>query len=154
MSCNHFIPLSRGRRVFAEPISAVFGRRQGHQIIAGPLGVIWGSVSCSRTLQHAAQLSPGEPGFEPGTFRTLADLLYPLSYSHPIITPVSISSLHGVCSGTYNLSTEWLNRCVKTFLSERQEEVCIHWGRFYLNASLQRADVWPLTAAAVQMPVD
>ena len=41
-----------------------------------------GSVSCSRTLQHAAQPSP-EQGFEPTTFWSLADLLYPLSYSYP-----------------------------------------------------------------------
>ena len=64
-----------------EPIPAVSGRGQGtpwtsRQLIAGPLlmaeavmqganctsGAIWGSVSCSRTLQHAAQLSP-ELGF-------------------------------------------------------------------------------------------
>ena len=35
---------------------------------------IWGLVSCSRTLQHAAQLSQGL-GFEPATFRSLANLL-------------------------------------------------------------------------------
>ena len=45
-------------------------------------GAVWGSASCSRTLRHAAQLSPGL-GFEPATFRSLADLLYPLSYSRP-----------------------------------------------------------------------
>ena len=45
-------------------------------------GAIWGSVSCSRTLRHVAQLSP-ELGFEPATFRSLANLLYPLSYSRP-----------------------------------------------------------------------
>ena len=32
------------------------------------------SASCSRTLRHAAQLSP-DLGFEPATFRSLADLL-------------------------------------------------------------------------------
>ena len=31
-------------------------------------GAIWGSVSCSRTLQHAAQLILGETGFEPQTY--------------------------------------------------------------------------------------
>ena len=46
-------------------------------------GAIWGSVSCSRKLQHAAQLSP-ELGFKPATCRSLADLLDPLSYRHPL----------------------------------------------------------------------
>ena len=44
-------------------------------------GAIWGSVFCPWTLQHAAQLSL-ELGFESATLRSLADLLYPLSYSH------------------------------------------------------------------------
>ena len=43
---------------------------------------MWGSVSHSRTLRHAAQPCP-ELGFEPATLRSLVDLLYPLSYSHP-----------------------------------------------------------------------
>ena len=48
-------------------------------------GAIWGSVSCSRTFQHAAQLGPAqELVFKPATFRSLADLLYPLSHSRPI----------------------------------------------------------------------
>ena len=54
------------------------------QLIAGPSlmadctsGAIWGSVSCSRTLLHAAKLSL-ELGFEPATFQSLANLLYPL----------------------------------------------------------------------------
>ena len=41
------------------------------QLIAGPLLMAsahqeqpWGSVSCSRILQHVAQFCPGEPGFE------------------------------------------------------------------------------------------
>ena len=42
-------------------------------------GAILGSVSCSRTLRHAARFSPGEPGFEPATFQSQADQL-PLSY--------------------------------------------------------------------------
>ena len=37
----------------------------------------FGSVSCSRILWHAAQLR-----FEPATFQSLADPLYPLSYSY------------------------------------------------------------------------
>ena len=82
-----------------EPIPAVSGRGQGTtwtslQLMAGHFtdgkgchascqsGAIWTSLSCSRTLRHAAQLSP-ELGFEPTTFRVLADLLYPLSYSCP-----------------------------------------------------------------------
>ena len=44
---------------------------------------MWGSVSCSKTLRHAAQPCP-EPGFELATFRSLVDLLYPLSYSRPV----------------------------------------------------------------------
>ena len=44
---------------------------------------MWGSVSRSRTLRHAAQPCP-EPGFEPATFRSLVDLLYPLSYSQEL----------------------------------------------------------------------
>ena len=39
---------------------------------------IWGSVSCSRSLRHAAQFSL-ELRFEPATLRSLADLLYLLS---------------------------------------------------------------------------
>ena len=65
-----------------ESIPAVSGRRQdtpwtSRQLITGPSGAIWGSVSCSRTLRPAAQLSPGETQFEPATFRSLADLLNP-----------------------------------------------------------------------------
>ena len=86
-----------------EPIPAVCGRGQGtswtsRQLIAGPSpmaeaamqganctsGAIWGSLSCSRTLQHAAQLSP-ELGSEPATFRSLVNLLHLLSYSRPWI---------------------------------------------------------------------
>ena len=44
---------------------------------------MWGSVSCSRTLRHAAQPCP-VPGFELATFWSLVDLLYPLSYSCPL----------------------------------------------------------------------
>ena len=42
------------------------------------IGPLMGSVSCSRTLQHAAQ-----PRFEPATFQSLGNLLYLLSYSRP-----------------------------------------------------------------------
>ena len=35
-------------------------------------GAIWGSVSCSRTLRHAAQISPRELGFVPATQATAA----------------------------------------------------------------------------------
>lgn len=37
----------------------------------GTSGTIWDSVSCSRSLQHAVQLSQ-EQGFEPATFHSLA----------------------------------------------------------------------------------
>ena len=46
-------------------------------------GAIWGSVFSSRPLQHAAQPSPGELGFEPVTFWSLDNLLYKLNYSCP-----------------------------------------------------------------------
>ena len=61
---RHFIPFSRGRRfLLLDPIPVVSGRRQGTpwtscQHITGPSGAIWGSVSRSRTLRHAAQISP------------------------------------------------------------------------------------------------
>ena len=77
---------------------AVSGRGQGtpwtsRKLIAGPSlmaeaatqganctsGAIWGSVSCSGILRHAAQLSLNQLG--PATFRSLAKLLYPLSNS-------------------------------------------------------------------------
>ena len=59
---------------------------------------MWGSVS--RTLQHAAQPCP-ELGFEPATFRSLVDLLYPLSYSRPVsacLSKTTIRRLIPVCS--------------------------------------------------------
>ena len=48
---------------------------------------MWGSVSHLRTLRHAAQPCP-ELGFEPVTFQSLVDLLYPLSYSRPLTITV------------------------------------------------------------------
>ena len=50
------------------------------------------SVSCSRTLWHAAQLSTGEPGFEPATFLSLDD---PLSYNRSSNRLKGITSLSG-----------------------------------------------------------
>ena len=47
--------------------------------------IIWGSVSCSRTLWYAAQLSPRKPGFKKPTSQSLDDPLYPLSYSRPLL---------------------------------------------------------------------
>ena len=44
----------------------------------------WGQGTPSRTLRHAAQHCP-EQGFEPATFRSLVDLLYPLSYNCPMV---------------------------------------------------------------------
>ena len=69
------------------------------QLIAGPSlmteaamqgasctsGAIRGSVSCSRTLRHAAQLSL-ELGFGPATLQSLVDLLYLLSCSRPFFS--------------------------------------------------------------------
>lgn len=42
------------------------------------------------TLLHAAQLSSGEPGFKPPTFRSLDDPLYP-----PELQPPHSDSEHG-----------------------------------------------------------
>ena len=102
--CNHFTPFMGSQGFLLEPVPAVSGRGQGtpwtsRQLITGPslmaeaamqganrtLGAIWGPVSCSRTVWHAAKLSP-ELGLEAATFRSLADLLYPLSYSRPELT--------------------------------------------------------------------
>ena len=81
--CNRFIPFMESQGFFFFAGVPVSGRGQGTpwtscQLIAGPSlmaegamqganhtsGAIWGSVSCSRTLWLAAQLSP-ELGFEP-----------------------------------------------------------------------------------------
>ena len=69
--CNHFIPFSQGHRVCCwsqSQLSPGEGRVHPGQVASssqGPQEQFGGSVSCSRTL--AAQLSPGEPGFEPAT---------------------------------------------------------------------------------------
>ena len=74
--CNCFIPFMGSRGFLLEPITAISGWGQGtpwtsRNLIAGPSlmaeatmkganctsGAIWGSVSYSRTLQHAAQLT-------------------------------------------------------------------------------------------------
>ena len=97
--CNRFIPFMGSQGFLPEPIPAVSGWGQGTpwtspQLITEPSlmaeaamqvanctsGAIWCSVSSSRTLRHAAQLSP-ELEFEPATFRELPDLLCSLSYS-------------------------------------------------------------------------
>ena len=49
---------------------------------------MWGSVSRSRTLRHAAQPCP-EPGFEPATFRSLVNL-----DSTQWIRPGSLTAYH------------------------------------------------------------
>ena len=95
--CKRSIPFMGSQGFLLEPLPAVSRRGQltpwiSCWRIAGPSlmvedtmqganctsGAIWGSVSCSRTLRHAAQLSP-DLGFEPVTFQSLADLLSPLS---------------------------------------------------------------------------
>ena len=47
--------------------------------------ISWGlyTIYMLRYIQHADQLSP-VPGFEPVTFQSAANLLYPLSYNHPV----------------------------------------------------------------------
>ena len=90
MSCHrlylpHPFPWGRGV-LLLEPIPTVSGWGQGtpwrsRQLIAGPhWRAMWGSLSCSRTPRLAAQPSP-ELGFEPVTFWSLANLLYPLKIS-------------------------------------------------------------------------
>ena len=81
--CNCFTPLSGSWGFLLEPIPAVSGWGQSPAHCRGLTdgrcctpGAIWNSsVSCSRTLRHVAQLSPA------WTFRSLANLLYPLSYN-------------------------------------------------------------------------
>ena len=58
---------------------------------------MWGSVSRSRTLRHAAQPCP-ELGFEPATLRSLVDLLYPLSYSRPKMQLQHIKKKKALCN--------------------------------------------------------
>ena len=97
--CNRFIPFSRGQsqlslgegRVLPGQVASSsqdphWWQRLPCKVPTAPPGAIWGSVSCSRTLRHAAQLSL-ELEFEPVTFWSVADLLYLPSYSHtwPII---------------------------------------------------------------------
>ena len=53
-------------------------------LLLEPIPAMSGSVSRSRTLRHAAQPCL-ELGFEPVTFQSLVDLLYPLSYSRPFL---------------------------------------------------------------------
>ena len=57
-------------------------------------GASWGSVSYSRTFQHAAQPSLGKLGFEPATFWSIANLLYSLNYSHPYLQSKGQKSKH------------------------------------------------------------
>ena len=54
-----------------------------HKVPTAHQEQLWGSVSCSRILQHVAQSRPGEPGFRPAIFRSLVHQLYPLSSSRP-----------------------------------------------------------------------
>ena len=65
------------RPLIAEPSLMAEAAMQGANCTSG---TVWSSVSCSRTLRHAANFS-SELGFGPATFQPLADLLYPLSYS-------------------------------------------------------------------------
>ena len=52
-------------------------------IQAAMQGAIWVSVSCSRTLPHAAQLSQGELGFKPATLQSLDIPLCPWATAAP-----------------------------------------------------------------------
>ena len=83
-------PFPWSRRVLLlEPISALSqdeGRVLPGQVASSSQGphwwAMWDSVSHSKTLRHVAQPCP-EQGFKPATFRSLVNLLYPLSYSRP-----------------------------------------------------------------------
>ena len=83
---------------------------------------IWGSISCSRTLWHAAQLSL-ELGLEPATFLSQADLLYPLSYSHPVmgLFPYLFSGM-----GAFNLNA-WLIDFTFRFYKAYSSKPCLHF---------------------------
>ena len=77
--CTRFVPFMESQGFWLEPIPAVSGQGQGstwtsRQLITGlslmaesdmqgvnfTSGGIWGSVSCSRTLRHTAQLSSAQ----------------------------------------------------------------------------------------------
>ena len=60
-------------------------QRLPHRVPTAHQEQFWGTVSCSRTLQHVAQFCPGELGFESATFQSLVHQLYPLRYSRPSI---------------------------------------------------------------------
>ena len=82
-----------------EPIPALSqgeGRALPGQVASSSQGphwwAMWGSVSRSRTLWHAAQPCP-ELGFEPVTFQSLVDLLYLLSYNRPAKSFISSDGL-------------------------------------------------------------
>ena len=78
-----FIPFPKGRGVVAGANPSCLRANPGWtscQLITGQ-GPEEQFAICSRTLLHAAQLSPGYLGFAPATFPSLVYLLYPLSYS-------------------------------------------------------------------------
>ena len=80
---NHFIPFmwSQGRWIQSSclQVRAECTPRQP-QLIAGP-SLMAEADAHQEQVPHAAQLSPGELGFEPATLWSLADLLYLLSHS-------------------------------------------------------------------------
>ena len=100
-------PFPWGRGVLLlEPIPALSqgeGRVLPGQVASSLQGphwwAMWGSVSCSRTRRHSAQ-----PGFEPATFQSLVDLLYPLSCNRPFLE-LDRSNWEGLCS--FNQGRPW-----------------------------------------------
>ena len=91
VKCHVILPVTAcpwgGGVLLLEPIPALSrgeGRVLPGQVTSSLQGphwwAMWGSVSCSKTLRHAAQPSRR---FELVTSRSLVDLLYPLSYSRP-----------------------------------------------------------------------
>ena len=74
---------------------------------------MWGSVSCSKTLRHAAQPCP-EPGFELATFRSLVDLLLtsrpalPAELQPPLFLSVCFQYSSFACVSVW----DWLQVCL------------------------------------------
>ena len=111
-------PWGRGM-LLLEPIPALSqgeGRVLPGQVASSSQGpywwAMWGSVSCSRTLQHAAQPCP-EPGFEPATFRcstcwATAALTVAINWNLTAIGPTRNSDvIHLIINNSYDF-TSWV----------------------------------------------
>ena len=101
--CYRFIALFKGSWGLLEPTPVVSldeGRAHPERVASSSQGPywwqrpprkappahqkqFWGSVSCSRTLQHAAKLRPRGARIPASDLPITSNLLYPLSYSRP-----------------------------------------------------------------------